>query len=144
MKRVLTSIITSLILASFLLATNGLSLVQHYCSAQNQSQVFLFSQDADCSNCENHHEQSCHEDLCSHAEASDCCKNTNQFIKLIADYFSSSNDTDTDCPIFNIEHSSTLENLKIAELPNAYLRLIAEDVGVPEQLLIKQTTEFLL
>ncbi len=145
MKPVLKHIITSLTLACFLLATNGLSLVEHYCSSQKTSHVFWFTQNPGCGNCAEHHEESCCEhEQCEHTEPSDCCQNTNKFLKLIADYFSSSNDTHTDCPFFIVETHFDIEKTALSVLSMSYMDAFSEDVGLSEQLLIKRTTEFLL
>ena len=144
MKLAFKHIITVVTLACFLVATNGLSLVEHYCSAQEKSFLFLFSQDPDC---EDHkcgqkvEEQAC----CVHEHTTDCCQNFNIFLKLVADYFSTHHDAkSTNCPMFIVERSFGLENLCC---PSCYCHFssdFSDDVGPLEQLLTKRTTELLL
>jgi hypothetical protein len=132
-------IATSFALVCFLTATNGLSLVEHYCSHQKKSYVFLFTQNPNCDD-HNTERQSC----CSYEETTGCCQNFSKFFKLIADYFSSQSDTEIDCPVFCVEHSFNTSKTALLALPIQRVCAFPEDVGLPEQLLIKQTTELLL
>jgi hypothetical protein len=132
-------IATFFALVCFLTATNGLSLVEHYCSHQKKSYVFLFTQNPNC-NDHNAEKHSC----CSHEETTDCCQNFNKFFKLIADYFSSHSDTNTDCPVFTVEHSFNISKATLSALSVLQVCAYSKNVGLPERLLIKQTTELLL
>jgi len=142
-KYVFKHIATCLTLVCFLTATNGLSLVEHYCSAKGKSYIFLFTQDPDC---EDHkcapkgEEQAC----CTHEHTTDCCQNFNHFTKLDADYFSTHHDVKiTDCPVFYIEHLNT-ENLTCSKCCSFHCCDFWSDVGKSLHLLIKQVTELLL
>jgi hypothetical protein len=142
-KYIFKHIITCITLVCFLTATNGLSLVEHYCSSQEKSYIFLFTQDPDC---EDHkcapkaEEQTC----CVHEHTTDCCQNISKFFKLVVDFFSTSHDIkNTTCPIFFVEHFSA-ENWCLPNCQCHFFCDFSEDVGLPERLLIKQTAELLL
>jgi len=142
-KYVFKHIITCLTLVCFLTATNGLSLVEHYCSAKGKSYIFLFTQDP---GCEDHRcapkpdEEAC----CSHEDTTDCCQNFNHFKKLVADYFSTQYDTKIiDCPVFYVEYLSA-GYLICSKCCSFQCCDFLNDVGKSQQLLIKRTTEFLL
>ncbi|MCL2681880.1 MAG: hypothetical protein FWE63_00165 [Bacteroidales bacterium] len=134
---------TSFSLVCFLAATNGLSLVEHYCSYQKESYVYWFVQNPDCSDhtCAPVEKESC----CSHEETTACCQNFNKFFKLVADYFSTHNDVKTaNYPIFHVEHLFNAENLACPNCRSLHCCGFSSDVGISNHLLIKQTTEFLL
>jgi len=143
MKCIFTHIITSLTLVCFLTATNGLSLVEHYCSSQGKSYIFLFTQNPDCEDhkcAEKPEEQTC----CTHEHTTDCCQNFNHFAKLVADYFSTTNDVKTEkCPIFYVDYLNT-ECLVCPNCCSANCCDFERDVGISTHLLIKQVTELLL
>jgi hypothetical protein len=142
-KYIFTHIITLITLACFLTATNGLSLVEHYCSSQEKSYVFFFNQNPDCDDhkcSEKPVEQTC----CEHEHTTDCCENFNKFLKLDLDYFSSHHDIkNTDCPIFYVKHFNT-ENCCPLNCECRFFSNFSDDVGISKHLLIKQKTELLL
>jgi hypothetical protein len=141
-KYALKHIITSLTLVCFLTATNGLSLIEHYCSVKKKSFLFLIADNATCDvhSCTPIDEQSC----CSHEHTTDCCQNFNHFAKLDVDYFSTQNNIDVDCPVVQCRrccpYCSTFSSALLASIVCDF----SEYVGLPEQLLIKRTTELLL
>jgi hypothetical protein len=143
-KYIFKHIITPVTLICFLTATNGLSLVEHYCSSQEKSYVFFFDQDP---NCDDHKcaakadEQAC----CVHEHTTDCCQNINKFFKLDVDSFSTHHDVKyANYPIFYIENSLNIENVCHRNCQCRFYDNFLEDVGLPEWLLIKQATELLL
>lgn len=141
-------------LTCFLLSTSGLSLVEHYCSHSHKSLFFLFAQNPNCEhdhpsdspkNCNHTPDETAeHQSCCAQEGTENCCKNITKIFKLIADYFSSSNDTDTDCPVFCVEHAICVEKSALSALATADICGFRDNVGPPEQLLIKRTSEFLL
>ena len=144
MKCILKHIIACITLVSFLTATNGLSLVEHYCSNQNKSYVFWLTSEPDCEDhkcAEKPVEQTC----CEHEHTTDCCQNINHFAKLDADYFSTFYDVKhTSCPVFYVEHLFDNENLCHSNCECHFNHDFSDEVGLLEQLLIKQITELLL
>ena len=140
MISVFKHITTTITLVCFLTATNGLNLIEHYCSAKNKSFLFLMAQNA---NCDAH---SCSpEACCSHEHTSDCCENFKHFTQLDVDFFSTHHDLKiTAYPIFYISY---LLNTGFVTCPNCCsldCSVFLSDIGLSQQLLIKQTTEFLL
>ena len=133
------------VLTCFLTSTTGLNLVEHYCSHQEKSFVFLFNQDPDCEahrcSSETKEPAAC----CEHEHTTDCCRNFSKFFKLIADYFSSYSKTEIDCPVLIVEHTlDTRRMALLSEISTQHICAYPDDFGLPERLLIKQTTEFLL
>jgi len=141
-KLIFKHIVTTFVLVCFLTATNGLSLVEHYCSSQNKSFIFWLNQNPDCRTapCSKVDKGLC----CADEKTSDCCKNINRYVKLAVDYFSSQNDTDLDCPIVECRRGCSYCGTFFVALSTSKIYNFPEDFGLPEQLLIKQTTELLL
>jgi hypothetical protein len=134
-------------LICFLTSTTGLNLIEHYCSSKERSYVFLFAQpgcdDHDCAPVEE--KQSCpSNDCCSDEETTSCCQDFSKFIKLVADYFSNHSKTNTDCPVFVVEHSFDVKKVAFSVLSDWHVCVFCEDVGMQGGLLIKRTTELLL
>ena len=138
MQIVFKHIATTITLICFLTATNGLNLIEHRCSTKNQSFLFLLSQNASCDvDC-------CLEDACC-SEVLDCCENINHFTQLDADFFSTQHDFKTEtCPIFYLSHLFFAPPATCPHCGTLHCADFLGNAGVPVQLRIKQTTEFLL
>lgn len=140
MRFIFKHITTCITLVCFLTATNGLNLIEHYCSAKNKSFLFLMAQNA---NCDVH---CCSpETCCSHKHTSDCCENFNHFTILDVDFALTSNHLKIEIyPTFYIADfcsgkSDACLNCKTTHCVDSY-----SDVGIYEQLRIKKITELLL
>jgi len=140
MQFIFKHIVTCITLVCFLTATNGLNLIEHYCSAKNKSFLFLMAQNA---NCDSH---SCSpEACCSHEHTSDCCQNISHFTQLDVDFFSTHHDLKIDsCPVFYIVDLFSIKNVACKNCCSLHCSIFLSDIGLSIQLRIKQTTEFLL
>jgi len=139
-------IVTFVTLVCFLSATNGLSLVEHYCSVKGKNYWLLFAQNPTCDDV-----HSCSPTCCSHEHSSDCCENIPHLKQLDTDFVSSKYNLKIGiCPVLDFSNLSNSLFNNLSNLSNVGSAVclksgfLESNIRLSKTILIKQTTEFLL